>query len=63
MWQEIGDGAYDCPIDCGVIPIELDIRGEELHIVVESPSEVAVLADAIAATTMHCQESYRASRC
>lgn len=63
MWQEIGDGVYDAPVECEVTPTELDIRPEEIHVVVRTPDEAIRLAAALENTSAHCQRSYGSSRC
>ena len=63
MCQEIGDGVYDAPVECEVIPTELDIRQQELHVVVRTPDEAERLAAALEHTSAHCQRSYGSSRC
>lgn len=63
MWQEVGDGVYDAPVECDVSPTELDVRQGELHVLVRTAEEAVRLAAALERTSAHCYRSYGRSRC
>lgn len=62
MWEEIGDGAYNLPVDCAVVPTELEVRPGELRVIVRTPADAESLATALIEASARCQRSYERSR-
>lgn len=58
MDQAIADGYYDYPVETGVVPIRIEMRGNDVHFVVKSSADVVSLMEALANASAYCQESY-----
>jgi hypothetical protein len=62
MARAIGDGYYDTPLETDVVPLTLEFRDHELHIIVSSATDVASLARGLEEMSKDCFESYAHSR-
>jgi hypothetical protein len=62
MLRAVSDGFYDLEVETSVIPLELDIREDALHILVQTGDDLTALEDALKQASAICQKSYLQSR-